>query len=139
MLVYVDTSVLGQRLLDEPEKGDLEQHLQGVLARGDRLISSDLLDVEMSRIRVRMDLEQAGVDAALEDIHLIGILPEVIESAKSIGVPLKSLDAIHLGTALLLKDEAEGEEAVEQVVTYDKRMRTAAEELGFEVVSPGRP
>lgn len=139
MLVYVDTSALGQRLLDEPEKGALEEHLRDARARGDRLISSDLLDVEMSRIRVRMDLEQANVEAALEDIHLVGILPEVIESAKSISVPLKALDAIHLGTALLLKDEAEGEEAVEQVVTYDKRMRAVAEELGFDVVSPGRP
>ncbi|HEY9351851.1 MAG TPA: type II toxin-antitoxin system VapC family toxin [Nocardioides sp.] len=138
MLVYVDTSALGRILLNHADRPALEDHLDEVLERGDRLISSDLLDIELARLCVRMDLDPADVERVCEDVHFMGILPEVVESAKDIKQALKSLDAIHLGTALLLADEAEGEEAVEQVVTYDKRMAQVAEELGFEVVSPGR-
>jgi predicted nucleic acid-binding protein len=43
---------------------------------------------------------------------------------------LRSLDAIHLATALLLGD------AVGVVVTYDERMAEAARSLGFTVASP---
>ncbi|GGR45791.1 putative nucleic acid-binding protein [Nocardioides luteus] len=138
MLVYVDTSALGRILVNHADRPALENYLDGVVARGDRLISSDLLDVELARLRVRMDLDPVDVERVCEGIHFMGILPEVVESAKDIEHTLKSLDAIHLGTALLLADEAEGEDAVEQVVTYDKRMVHVAEELGFEVVSPGR-
>lgn len=138
MLVYVDTSALGRILVNHADRPALENYLDEVVARGDRLISSDLLDVELARLRVRMDLDPVDVERVCEGIHFMGILPEVVESAKDIEHTLESLDAIHLGTALLLADEAEGEDAVGQVVTYDKRMAHVAEELGFEVVSPGR-
>lgn len=138
MLVYVDTSALGRILLGHADRPALEDYLDDVLERGDRLVASDILDIELARLRVRMDLDPVDVERVCEDVHFIGVLPEVVESAKDIEQTLKSLDAIHLGTAMLLADEAEGDEAVEQVVTYDKRMAQVAEELGFEVVSPGR-
>lgn len=139
MLAYIDTSAAAKLLLDEPERSSLRDHLQELKDRGDRLISSDLLDVELARICVRLGIDQALAGRIVASVSRMGILPEVIEEAKEIKQAVKSLDAIHLGTALLLAEEAEGDEAVEQIITYDDQMARAAEELGFEVVSPGRP
>jgi predicted nucleic acid-binding protein len=44
---------------------------------------------------------------------------------------LRSLDAIHLATALLLRDD------LEVIVTYDKRLATVAEAHHLPVDSPG--
>ena len=45
-------------------------------------------------------------------------------------VTLRSLDALHLATALELRDELGG------IVTYDARMAAAADTLGLEVLAP---
>jgi len=137
MLVYIDTSAAAKLLVDEPERPHLRDHLLELKGRGDRLVSSDLLDVELARVCVRLGIDQALADRIVASVPRMGILPEVIEEAKEIKQMIKSLDAIHLGTALLLADEAEGDEAVEQFLTYDATMARVAEELGFEVVSPG--
>jgi len=44
---------------------------------------------------------------------------------------LRSLDALHLATALEIGDELDG------LVTYDGRMSAAAEDLGLAVLAPG--
>jgi uncharacterized protein len=139
MLVYVDTSAMAKRFADEPESDALDGHLEAVMARGDTIISSVLLDIELTRVARRERVDPATVEAVLADVGLVGIFPEVIEAAKDIEYHLKALDSIHLGTALILQDEAEGDEAVEQIVTYDDQMARVAEKLGFEVLSPGRP
>lgn len=59
MLAYIDTSAAAKLLLDEPERSSLRDHLQEMKDRGDRLISSDLLDVELARICVRLGIDQA--------------------------------------------------------------------------------
>lgn len=137
MLAYIDTSAAAKLLLNEPERPHLRDYLMVLKSRGDRLVSSDLLDVELARVCVRLGIDQALADRIVASVPRMGILPEVIEEAKEIKQMIKSLDAIHLGTALLLADEAEGEEAVEQFLTYDVTMARVAEELGFEVLSPG--
>ena len=61
-------------------------------------------------------------------------LPRHESAAGELQPPLlRTLDAIHLASALLLGLECEG------VVTYDIRMREAAELAGLVVVSPGQP
>lgn len=45
-------------------------------------------------------------------------------------VTLRSLDALHLATALEIRDELDG------LVTYDDRMAAAAEALGLAVLAP---
>ncbi|TQL66742.1 hypothetical protein FB381_0607 [Nocardioides albertanoniae] len=138
MLVYVDTSAVLKLLIDEPESDALEGHLNEIVDNDGRVISSELLDVELTRVALRSGIARADVDAIVQEVHLMRILPEVIAEAKDLTQSLKSLDAIHVGTASLLMEDAEGDEAIEQLVTYDRQMASAAEELGLEVVSPGR-
>ena len=55
----------------------------------------------------------------------------VIMSQSKVSVlELRTLDAIHLATALSLDDH------LDVFVTYDRRLAEAADRLGLEVVSP---
>jgi hypothetical protein len=45
---------------------------------------------------------------------------------------LRTLDAIHLASALMLGTDCEG------VITYDTRMQQAARDAGLSIVAPGQ-
>lgn len=63
---------------------------------------------------------------------LLAIVDDIIRSAASMEpARLRSLDAIHLATALMLEPE------LTAVVTYDTRMQEAAAALGMPVAAPG--
>ena len=49
----------------------------------------------------------------------------------SVPLPLKSLDALHVATAMLLGEE------IQAVLTYDRQMINGAHAVGLETVSPG--
>ena len=61
------------------------------------------------------------VDQVLEAIYLLEITPAIFDEAARVDPPfLRSLDAIHLATALSIDDEAL------EVITYDERFADAA-------------
>ena len=56
---------------------------------------------------------------------------EIIELSTALDPPtLRSLDALHLATALSAREE------IGVIVSYDDRLRDAAESHGFETASP---
>lgn len=72
------------------------------------------------------------VDLLLSQLTLVAIGDAVVESASRLPARmLRSLDAIHLATALLLGAE------LEEFVTYDTRLADAATAHGVHTVSPG--
>jgi len=131
-LIYVDTSALLKLVKDdEPEGPSLRTYLAE--ATNPRLVSSALLAVEARRglLRVRPD-GLPKVDLLLADVAQISISDAIIESASRLPDPLlRSLDAIHLATALLIRDD------VEIVLAYDHRLRAAAEAHGLPTAAPG--
>ncbi|HEY0637468.1 MAG TPA: hypothetical protein VGD67_07460 [Pseudonocardiaceae bacterium] len=61
----------------------------------------------------------------------VDIEAPIAESASRIPEPgLRTLDAIHLATAVMLKDELDG------LLTYGKRLAEAAAGRGIPVVAP---
>jgi len=71
--------------------------------------------------------------SALRHLALISLDDELLYSAARLHPPdLRSLDAIHLASALSLGDD------LEAIVTYDRRMIEGATALGLVTVSPGR-
>jgi len=64
---------------------------------------------------------------------LVDVTRDVLERAGMLdaGTALRTLDAIHMVTASMAEDR------LTAVVTYDRRMRVAAESLGFTAVAPG--
>lgn len=102
------------------------------LAEWDGYVSSALLAVEAIRACGRYRAEYA-VEARefLRDVALLPLDDAVLDEAASISpVRLRSLDALHLATALSIRDE------IGVFITYDDRLGAAAAECGLAVSRP---
>ena len=89
----------------------------------------------LAEIEVIRALERVRVDSsdAVRGFFLIGFDEDVRREAARVGSPsLRSLDAIHLATALCIGDREL------EFVTYDDRQADAARQAGLKVVQPGR-
>jgi uncharacterized protein len=131
-LIYLDTSALLKLVKDDEAEGPaLRAHLEATAEP--RLVSSTLLAVEARRSMLRIRPEGLSkVDLVLAAVAQISISDAVIESASRLPDPLlRSLGAIHLATALLIRDD------IETVLTYDVRLRGAAEAHGLLTAAPG--
>lgn len=115
------------------------------VVRDARMISSLLARVETVRTArlaaasvaaekrgVTEDRMIAEAETVLESMELIAIDASVVGDAARLGpASLRSLDAIHLATAL-------GIPGLDALVTYDDELGRAAEANGLRVLSPGR-
>ena len=136
MIVYLDTSTVLRVVLG-----------QGAALRGfgrwERAYSSELLGIEVRRMLDRLRLEAALDDAGLAAAHRetaklergIGQVrltrPVLRRAALPMPTIVKTLDALHLATALLLQ-ERRGLDLV--FATHDAQQTTAAHALGFECI-----
>lgn len=107
--------------------------LLGELAEWDGYVSSALLGVEAIRACGRYGGSYAGeARAFLEGVALLPLDDAVLDEAASIDlVGLRSLDALHLATALSVKGD------IGVFVTYDERLGAAAADHGLVVSQPG--
>lgn len=136
MRVYVDSSALLKRVLDEAESGALEALLGDHVDRGDAVVCSSLGWIEVSRA-LRSRLADAGDGTSVDDwceVAMSGVLErpidaEVVALARRLGPPvLRSLDAVHLASALLTD--------VDVLVAYDERLLGAARHHRLTTASP---
>jgi predicted nucleic acid-binding protein len=134
MTVYLDTSVVLQVLLDQPNR------ISG-WGRWERAYSSELLGIECRRVIDRLRLEGAFVDndvaetmdrlARIEDaIGRIRLTPSILHAAaQSFPTVVKTLDAFHLASAVALRKRRGVDDLC--FVTHDKQQGTAARALGL--------
>jgi len=129
--VYIDSSALLKLVLSERETPALRQ----ALSRWPDRVSSVLLPIECRRILLRAGNPAEVVDRLEQELACVTTirLEEPVQKlAAAIGPPrLRSLDAIHLATALSIGD------CPEAFVTYDERLAEAARAAGLNVLSPG--
>jgi predicted nucleic acid-binding protein len=95
-------------------------------------VSSDLSTIELLRTCRRVDEDAVeGANLLLGGIDLLPMDRAIVEKAATL-VPteLRSLDAIHLASALSVKAN------LTALVAYDARLCSAAAQAGLEVVSP---
>ena len=135
MIAYIDTSALLRIVLREP--GALDD-----LRAYEALVSSEIIAVESARTidRLRLQHSLTSEEAAeriraikewLEAIDLVLLRPSVLNRASEpMPMPIGTLDAIHLATALLWRDRI-GPLAV--MATHDTTLGAAARAFGFEV------
>lgn len=115
-------------VLREAEEGAL----RAKMAEWDGYVSSALLGVEAVRACRRHRGEYAS-DARgwLLDVALIPLEDALLDKATSLDPPaLRSLDALHLATALSIRDD------IGAFYSYDRRLAEAATRHGLEVMSP---
>ena len=126
-LFYVDASIV-VRVVFEP-RGDAAQWLERVAGGGASVISSRLLRLETVRALRREGLPPTGADEVLDRIALLAISEQVLAIAEGIQRQIRSLDALHLATALHTTLSP-------TVVTHDRQMAEVAASLGLDTLDP---
>jgi predicted nucleic acid-binding protein len=132
-VIYLDTSALVKLVFEEPESNALVEWLD---ARDDLpKVSSELSVTELMRACRRYDAAAlAQAQELLSGLDLLPIARDVVDAASLIDpVELRSLDAVHLASALSIKD------GLTSFVAYDAKLKAAAVEAGLEVASPFPP
>jgi predicted nucleic acid-binding protein len=127
-LTYLDSSALVKVVLEESETA----RLLSLLADGRTQVSSVVADVEVHRA-ARREAEAAAERATevLEFVNLIELDRAILDVARAVEPDrLRTLDAIHIATALSLGDD------LDIFVTYDRRQAEAATSAGLDVRAP---
>lgn len=127
--LYLDASAFVKTVVTEPETGALRTFLA---ARAGRHVSSAILRAEALRAVRHLGSEaRATVREGLRGVDLVAIDDRMLDAAGVLepGI-LRTLDAIHVATALSIGDD------LEAVITYDDRMTDAARLLGLPTTSP---
>ena len=135
MIAYIDTSALLRIVLREP--GALDD-----LRSCDGLVSNELIAVESPRTIDRLRLQGLltadeaaarvrAVNDWLEAIDLVLLRPAVLSRASEpMPMPLGTLDALHLATALIWRDRMG---PLPTMATHDTALGLAARAFGFDV------
>jgi predicted nucleic acid-binding protein len=127
-LVYCDSSALVKLVVDEPESAALAGWIEGA----ETMAASRLAVVEVDRAtRIANPSEAVARDTrrVLESCLLVDVSRAILGDASRLtSVQVRTLDAIHLATALRLEAEV--------LVGYDERLADAARARGLRVVAP---
>ena len=136
MIAYIDTSALLRIVLRE--SGALDE----LRSSYEALVSSELIAIESARTIDRLRLqglltnEEAAtrlrtVNEWLEAIDLVLVRPPVLSRASEpMPMPLGTLDAVHLATALIWRDRVG---PLPTMATHDTALGLAARAFGFDV------
>jgi predicted nucleic acid-binding protein len=129
-VIYLDSSAIVKLVVEESETSALIKELR----QGDRHVTSRVGLIEVGRAAGR----HGGVDAprlrqVINGLDIIELTAAIASTASSIGPSdLRTLDAIHLASALALREE------LSQFVSYDDRLNAGAKLHGLAITSPGR-
>lgn len=128
-LLYLDSSALVKFVVPEPESRALRDALRAWPQR----VSSVVGEIEVERVARRSG---AGAirraSSVIARIVLVEVDEEVRRRASRVGPQaLRTLDAIHLATALSLGPD------LGAICVYDARLAEAAATQGVDVIAPG--
>ena len=129
-MIYLDSAAVVKLVHAEPESQALRNWLD---ERADiDWVSSVLVEVESFRALARHTPEAVSrLHPVLDLIDLVDLEPGIRILAQTISpVTVRSLDAIHLATALRIRGQ------LTSFVTYDKRLADAAAIAGLTVDMP---
>jgi predicted nucleic acid-binding protein len=124
--VYLDSSVALRTILDVPERERLQSWMQ---VPGTTFVSSRLLRTQVVRILRRDGRPLVDGTPLLDRVGMLEISRETHTVAESIERHVKTLDALHLATALLIGEPV-------TVATHDSTMKSVAGHLGLLVTDP---
>jgi predicted nucleic acid-binding protein len=129
-MIYLDSAAVVKLAHAEPESAALRGWLDERAEA--QWISSVLTEVESFRALARYAPEAVSrLPAVLDQIDLIDLDQPIRMLARTVTpATVRSLDAIHLGTAVCIRP------SLTSFVTYDKRLLDAAQAAGLPVNSP---
>ena len=126
-------------LLDENSAADVRRSL----ADAELIIASDLTLIECDRVLLRAAAlgelteaeaadRRAHLTAAASHWQILRVAPEIVERARQPfpGEPIRTLDAIHLASALTARTAVAGL----KLLSLDDRVRKAGKKLGLDIL-----
>lgn len=138
MNLYAESSAVLAWLLDESSAADIRR----LLGAAENIVASDLTLIECDRVIIRAAAlnELTEAEAADRRAHLavaashwqiLRVAPEIVERARHPfpGEPIRTLDAIHLASALTARSAIAGL----TLLSLDDRVRKAGRKLGLDV------
>jgi len=136
--VYAESSAVLAWLLGE----GAGRRVREVLRRAELVMASDLALLECDRVLIRAvtlrEIDEATaadrrahLNAAAAHWHLWRVSSDIVERARLPfpGEPVRTLDAIHLASALAVRSAVPRIE----LLSLDNRIRRAGEQLGFRL------
>lgn len=133
-MLYLDTSALVKLVVVEDETAALRDCLAA--NRDAERFGSMLVRAELLRaVAPAGTAAQGAARRLLTGMYLVDVTRELLDAASGLraATRLRTLDAIHLVTAMVAQDR------LTALITYDARMAGAATELGLLVASPPGP
>jgi predicted nucleic acid-binding protein len=129
-MIYLDSAAVVKLAHAEPESAALRSWLEERAET--QWISSVLTEIESFRALARYAPEAASrLPAVLDQIDLLDLDQRIRMLAQTVTpVTVRSLNAIHLGTALRSRA------SLTSFVTYDKRLLDAAQAAGLPIDAP---
>lgn len=133
-LVYLDSSIALRTILAVPGRDAVRAWLGSADLT---IVSSRLMRTEVLRVLRREGIAPSAATPLLDRVGLIDLSRETHAVAESIERHVRTLDALHLATAVLLGSAV--------VATHDARMAEVAGNLGLSTLDPaagdadGRP
>ena len=126
-ILYLDASALVKLVRAEPES----IAMMNETVRWDHLVTSVVAAIELRRVALRDRGDPRRVTDVLARVNGFELDEGVRETAATLEPrTLRTLDAIHLATAIAL------EEDLGAIACYDERLARAAKSEGLRVVSP---
>ena len=138
MKIYAESSAVLAWLLVE----DAAPRVREVLSKAELVIASDLTLLECDRVLIRVvalgEIEEAVaadrrayLNGAAAHWHLLRLSADIVDRARQPfpAEPIRTLDAIHLASALAGRSSVAGVE----LLSLDDRVRRAGEQLGFRL------
>ena len=126
-MYYLDASAILKLIVEEKETVKLERFLSG------NNCTSKISRIEVMRVINRAIPEAAeSAQRTLSKFDYVNVSESVIRIVESfLGLPsLRSLDSIHVASALSVSNEIDG------IISYDKKMISNAQSLGLTVHTP---
>ena len=136
MKAYIDSSVILRIILGEEDAIIFPENI-------DEFIASEILKIECFRTLDRMQrtlnideddiaTRYAALHSAIRALKIIKLTPAISERAcESFPVILKTLDAIHLASAILWQQQ---EQNSMLFLTHDEQLAKGARAVGFRVL-----
>lgn len=141
MNLYAESSAVLAWLLGQ----DAAPRVRGLLRNAELVIASDLTLLECDRVLIRAVIlgevdeaaaadRRAHLNAAAAHWQMLRVSAEIVDRARRPfpAEPMRTLDAIHLSSALAARAGVPGVE----LLSLDERVRRAGQQLGFRLQPP---
>ncbi|WP_434615414.1 type II toxin-antitoxin system VapC family toxin [Arthrobacter sp. A5] len=128
-MIYFDTSALVKLIRTEAETSSFQQFLLDNSHEMHATSALGIVEIHRAAMRIGAAAQMRAFEVA-EAFGTLALTPSVLaRAAAAEPASLRTLDAIHISTALLTEASL--------LVTYDKRMTESARLYGLSVASPG--